>query len=74
MNLGNYLTALEPSLLQFFLKQCLFIFEREREREREREKAGRARVRGGQRIRSKLCADSKEPNGGLEPMNHDIMT
>ena len=30
--------------------------------------------RGGQRIRSRLCADSREPDVGLEPTNYEIMT
>ena len=36
-----------------------FIFERECERVGERQ-------RGGQRIQSRLCADSSEPDRGLE--------
>ena len=37
--------------------------------ERKREQG---RERGGQRIPSRLCADSSEPNVGLELMNHEI--
>ena len=50
---------------------------RERERERESE---RAQAREGQRewererIPSRLCTVSVEPNVGLEPMNKEIMT
>ena len=42
-----------------------------REREREREQAGE-----GQRDRlpSRLCTVSAEPNTGLELANHEIMT
>ena len=29
---------------------------------------------GGQRIRSGLCTDSREPDVGLKLMNHEIMT
>ena len=49
----------------------MFIFEREREGENE---WGRSRERGRQRIRSRLCADRREPDVGLEPMNCEIMT
>ena len=51
-----------------------------RERERERETAsthpsqGGAEKEGGQRIQSRLHADSREPNMGLEPRNCEIMT
>ena len=41
------------------------------ERERER---GRGRERGGQRICSRLCAESREPDVGLELTNREIMT
>ena len=60
----------------------LFIFEREREREREREnererkrtsKEGAERERG-ERIPSRLHAVSTEPDIGLSPMNHEIIT
>ena len=44
-----------------------FIFEREHEQ-------GRGRDRVGQRIRSRLCTDSREPYAGLELMNCEIMT
>ena len=48
----------------------LFILGGERERAHEWVR-GRARV--GQRIPSGLCAGSKEPDVGLELMNHKIM-
>ena len=35
---------------------------------------GRDRERGGQRIRSGLCADRRKPDVGLELMNHEIKT
>uniref|UniRef100_A0A8C9KBZ1 Uncharacterized protein n=1 Tax=Panthera tigris altaica TaxID=74533 RepID=A0A8C9KBZ1_PANTA len=44
--------------------------ERERERERENEQ-GRCRGRGGQRKLSRLHADSREPDAGLELTNWD---
>ena len=39
--------------------------------ERER---GWGRERWGQRILSRLCADSREPDAGLEPMNREILS
>ena len=47
----------------------MFIFERERVHEREV-----GRERGRQRIQSRLCAESGEPDAGLELMSHEIMT
>ena len=47
----------------------MFIFERER----ERMQAGEGQ-REEDRIRSRLCADSSEPNVGLELTNQEIMT
>ena len=49
----------------------IYLFLRERERERDR---GRGREKGRERIPSRLCADSAEPNVGLSLMNHEIMT
>ena len=37
-------------------------------------KQGRGRARGGQRIRSGLHADSREPDVELELVNREIMT
>ena len=37
-------------------------------------KQGKGKERGVQRIPSRLCADSREPNEGLELTNHEIMT
>ena len=36
--------------------------------------AERERARGTEDPDSRLCADSREPNVGLELMNHEIMT
>ena len=47
----------------------LFIFEREREHEQER-----GRERGGWGMQSGLCTDSREPDVGLELVNHEIVT
>ena len=50
---------------------------RDRERERERESLhtqGKGRERGRQRIPSRLCAVSIEPDTGLELTNREIMT
>ena len=55
-------------LVHVKLFKCLFIFEGEKEGERE-SKQGKGRERGGQRILSELCADSREPNMWLELMN-----
>ena len=35
---------------------------------------GRDRGRGRERILSRLCAVSKEPDMGLDPVNREIMT
>ena len=35
---------------------------------------GRERGRERERIPSRLCPVSTEPDGGLEPTNHEIMT
>ena len=59
-------------LASFFL---MFSFEKERERETVRVHARwRGRERGGQRIPSGFCADSREPDVGLEPTSREIMT
>ena len=42
-------------------------------RERERE-AERGREREGQRIQSRLCANSSESNAGLDLTDYEIMT
>ena len=47
----------------------MFIFDRDR----ECVSRGEAE-RGGQRIWSRLYTDSREPDVGLKPMNHEIMT
>ena len=49
---------------------CLFInFEREKEHEQ-----AKGRERGIERIPSRLCAGSTEPDARLEPTNCEIMT
>ena len=50
---------------------------KEREREREnvsRSGAERERERGRERVPSRLCADSEEPDLGLKSTNHEITT
>ena len=42
--------------------------------ERERAGAGEGQREGGQRIQSRPCADNRELDAGLEPMNREIMT
>ena len=50
-------------------------FERETETETERQSiSGRRTERGRERIPSRLCTDSTEPDVGLELTNHVIMT
>ena len=52
-------------------------FERERERERKRKRKTVSRggtEREGERIPSRLCATSTEPNAGLKLTNREIMT
>ena len=55
--------------LKTFFK-CLFIFEREI----DRVEGQRGRERGRQRMQSRLCADSREPDAGLELTNPEIVT
>ena len=53
----------------------MFIFERERDRVRVRACTGRGRAeRGGEKIPSRLCADSREPDVGLKLKKREIMT
>ena len=57
-----------------FLK-CIFIyFEREREREQCMHKQEKGRESGRERIASRLCTVSTEPDIGLELTNDEIMT
>ena len=51
----------------FFFNAYLFLRERDCEQ-------GRGRKRGRQRIQSRLCTDSREPDLGLEPTTCEIMT
>ena len=62
-----------PSLSRFGLGKMTVLFFHVLNlflREHKRQGA----TRGGQRIRSELCADSSEPDVDLELMNHKIMT
>ena len=52
-------------------KEISYLFLREKKREH---KQGRGRDRGGQKIRSRPCADSREPDAGLEPTTYKITT
>ena len=53
----------------------MFVYFWEREGEREKKMwAGEGQRERGQRIQSRLPADSTEPHVGLELMNHEIMT
>ena len=49
--------------------KCLFIFEGDRACQQ-----GRGREKGGQTVRSRLCADSREPDAGLKPTNLEVTT
>ena len=49
----------------YFVFQSLFIV---RERERETSRGGAERIRSG------LCADSREPDAGLELTNREMVT
>ena len=49
----------------------IYLFLREREID---SKQGRGRERERQRIPNRLLAVSTEPNAGLKPMNHEIMS
>ena len=49
--------------------KCLFTFGREKASMCEQ-----GRGRGGERIQSRVCADSNEPDVGLELTNCEIMT
>ena len=49
----------------FFFLSVFMYFKREQAAEGQR---------GGHRIRSRLCADSREPNVGLKLTNHEIVT
>ena len=42
--------------------------------ERERMQMGKGQREGGQRIQSGLFTDSSEPDAGLQPTNHEIVT
>ena len=64
VNFGEVIMAVSG----FFFFKYLFIL---RGRECEREKG---RERGSQRIRSRLCTVNAEPDAGLEPTIHKMMT
>ena len=61
------LDSLQLLLLDNSGDSSLFIFERERESRRGGE-------REGDRVRSSLCADSREPDVGLELTHGEILT
>ena len=61
------------AFLLFFFNVYLFLRERRSERETECER-GRGREQGRHRIQSRLQASSTEPDAGLEPTNHEMVT
>ena len=68
----------EPLVMAQSLQEVfIYLFMRERERERERERRVRAgeaqRGRGRDRIPSRLCAVSEEPDAELKLTNCEIM-
>ena len=73
---GSYMPSIKIFYLFFKFLKMFFIYfwDRERQRERERE---RRRVREGDtesETSSRLWAVSTEPDAGLEPVNHEIMS
>ena len=56
------------------MKLKIFFFEFIFEREREQAQVGEGQIERRQRIPSRVCAVSAEPDVGLELMNHEIMT
>ena len=60
--------------LSFFFKNCSNVCLFLRERAHTHVQAGEGQRRWGQRIQSRLCADSSEPDVGLELANYEIMT
>ena len=57
-----------PILSYLFIKMFIY-FECTLERA-----GGRDKGRGSERILSRLCAGSTEPDAGLDPMNRETMT
>ena len=64
--------ALSPFLIKLKKKNS-YLFGGERKQGTGGER-GTGRGTGGQRIRSGLCADSGQPDAGLELTNHENMT
>ena len=60
-----------PILNRFSIFFKFIYFERDREHEHEKK---RGRERGREKIPTRIHAVSPEPNLGLNPMNHEIMT
>ena len=58
--------------LFFFLLTLFIYFERDRERKKENMNRG-GTEKGRERIPTRLCAPSTEPDVGLEPTNYEIM-
>ena len=68
------LLACMLSLLGVFIFFQFVYFERERAREHACVSREGQRERERDRIPSRLCAVSAEPDMGLDPTNHEIMT
>ena len=68
--MSSLLSTLVVSALFFFLSLFIY-FEEAGERKREERDRDKERI---ERIPSRLCTVSTEPDVGLEPMNHEIMT
>ena len=77
----SFLPSFLPSFLSspssfsfFFFLSLLNYFEREHKSKQVSMCRERGRQRGRERIPSRLCAVSMEPNSGLDPMNLEIVT
>ena len=66
--------TIKVSSLNNFLVFYSFLRERERERERARVQVGEGQKKQGQKIQSRLRADSSKPDRALKLTNRKIMT
>ena len=64
----------QKASIRTYIFKCLFLRERKRERDRALQLGEGQRERGRQKIQSRLCLESIEPDVGLELTNHEIVT